>query len=104
MLETSPPLPGSMLRETLQRLNMRQAELARAMGISKVRINQILNGRAPITTEMALRLGQVTGTAADYWLRMQYEFDLYRANLRLRPVLDKLPVLQTDTDERERVP
>lgn len=76
-------------------MNMRQSELARAMGISKVRINQILNGRAPISTEVALRLGQVTRTAPDYWLRVQSEFDLYQANRRLRPVLDKLPILQS---------
>ena len=69
-----------------------------SQGISRVRISQILHGRAPITTEMALRLGQVTGTAPDYWLRLQREFDLFQANRRLRPVLDKLPVFQMAED------
>jgi addiction module HigA family antidote len=97
--EVAPPLPGWILRnEILHRMGMRQAELARAMGISRVRISQILHGRAPISTEMALRLGQVTGTAPDYWLRLQREFDLFQANRRLRPVLDKLPILEMAED------
>ena len=45
-------------------MNWKQAQLAAAMGVSKVRICQIINGRAPVTTEMALRLAVVSGNRA----------------------------------------
>jgi addiction module HigA family antidote len=74
-------------------MRIKQADLANAMGVSKVRINQILNGHAPITPEMALRLAKVTGTAAHDWLALQRDFDLHRAQRRLARELQKLPSL-----------
>jgi addiction module HigA family antidote len=86
-----PPLPGAVLRhKVLSRLKMRQADLARAMGVSTVRVNHIVNGKAPITPEMALRLERATNTDAAYWLALQMEFSLCRARRRLALELQKL--------------
>jgi len=77
----------------LEQMPIRQADFARAMGISTVRLNQILNGRAPITPEMALRLARVTGSSPEYWLALQNDWSLHKTRARLRTELDKLPVL-----------
>lgn len=98
-LKIIPPLPGSLVRhKILKPLKIRQADLAKAMGMSTVRINHIVNGRAPITPETALRLARVTNTAAEYWLALQTEFDLHRTRRRLartleglQPLVDELP-------------
>jgi len=93
-LRTKPPLPGSIIRhKVVSRMGIRQSDLARAMGISTVRLNQIINGHAPITPETALRLGKVTGTAAEDWLSLQSDFDLFQARVRLGEQLESLPPL-----------
>ena len=90
-LRTYPPLPGSIVRrKIIDAMRVRQADLAEAMGVSKVRINQIINGHAPITPEMALRLGTVTATEPEYWLRLQSDFELFEARRRLAPLLETL--------------
>jgi addiction module HigA family antidote len=63
------------------------------MGISQVRVFQILAGRAPISPETAVRLAHATGTDADYWLTLQRQYDLHRAKVRLAPKLGSLPRL-----------
>ena len=89
-----PPKPGVVLRQRiLARTGITQAQLARGMGISAVRLSQILNGHAPISTEMALRLESVTNVAAEEWRSLQVEYDLYETRRRLAGTLDELPQL-----------
>ena len=91
-LHTKPPLPGAVLKhQILNARNVKQSELASAMGVSRVRICQIVNGRAPITPEMALRIARVTDTSAEYWLRLQMDFDLLQASSKLQAELESLP-------------
>jgi addiction module HigA family antidote len=94
VLGSIPPAPGSILRhQIIDRMGIKQAALADAVGISKVRINQIINGRAPITPEMAVRLGTVTGTVPEYWLGLQSEFYLFNARRRLENQLETLSII-----------
>jgi addiction module HigA family antidote len=86
------------LRAFIEGRGITQSDLARAMGVSRVRVNQIVRGHAPITTEMALRLGKVTGTSPEYWLGLQREFDLARAGRRLASKLSKLPELTSSSE------
>lgn len=89
-----PPSPGSVLRAFIGRhAAMRQADLARALGISAVRVSQIMNNKAPITPGVALRLARVLGKTPEYWLQLQTEQDLFRARERLKDRLDRLPRL-----------
>lgn len=99
-LHVVPPLPGSVLRhQILNRMRLKQAELARAMGVSAVRINHIVNGKAPITPSMALRLAHATNTEAEYWLSLQASFDLFEARERLSGTLEQLPKLTNAESE-----
>jgi antitoxin HigA-1 len=76
-----PTLPGEMLlEEFLKPLGMTQAELAERIGISYVRLNEIINGRRGVTPSTALRLAKALGTTPQFWLNGQLAVDLYRAS------------------------
>jgi addiction module HigA family antidote len=76
-----------------ERMNVNHSEIARVMGISRVRMSQIINGRAPISAGMALRLSRITGMSAQHWLKLQMKLDLFRAEELLRTELRELPNL-----------
>ena len=74
--------PGEYLQEWLEESAMTQQQLADRLGSSRKQVNEIVNGRAPVTSDTALRLERVTGIPADSWLRYEAA---YRADLtRLR--------------------
>jgi antitoxin HigA-1 len=77
--ERPPTPPGEiLLEEFLKPLGMTQAELAERIGVSYVRLNEIVNGRRGITPSTALRLAKALGTTPDFWLNSQVAVDLYR--------------------------
>ncbi len=75
----APTSPGEILREEfLKPLGVSQSELARRLGISFPRVNEIVNGKRPITGDTALRLSRLLGTTPDFWLNLQHACDLYK--------------------------
>jgi addiction module HigA family antidote len=73
-----PTHPGEILREDIfASLNMTQAEIATALGVSRRSISQILNEHRPVTPDMAIRLARFLGSTADTWLNMQRELDVW---------------------------
>lgn len=75
-----PTHPGEMLlEEFLNPLGITQASFAERIGVSYVRLNAIINGRRGVTPDSALRLERATGMAADFWLGLQTDWDLWRA-------------------------
>ncbi len=75
-----PTTPGEILREEyLKPLGMTQRELADHLGCDVKVVNRIVNGRAAVSTEMALKLGAAFRTSPDFWLNAQKAVDLYRA-------------------------
>jgi addiction module HigA family antidote len=87
--------PATTLKEQiLERRGLRQSELAEAMGVSRVQVHHLVNSKSRINVEMALRLAHATDTNARYWLALQLESDLAKAQERLRPVLTRLPTLR----------
>lgn len=90
----APPPPGKIIRHHIvERLKIRQAAFASALGISPSRVTLILKGRAPISAEVALRIARVTSTSPGYWLRLQTTYDLYRAGRGLKNALARLTPL-----------
>ena len=76
-----PTPPGEMLlEEFIKPLGMTQAELADRIGVSYVRLNEIVNGRRGITPSTALRLAKALGTTPQFWLNGQLALDLYQAS------------------------
>ena len=73
-----PTHPGEMLlEEFLKPLGLTQTAAADRMGISFVRLNEIVNGRRGITPDTALRLARLLGTTPDFWLNGQLAWDLW---------------------------
>ena len=72
-----PPVhPGVFLAEALSELGTTQAQFARAIGVSPMRISHVVKGSRPVTAELALLFGKAFGQAPQYWLNLQAQFDL----------------------------
>ncbi len=75
-----PTHPGEMLlEEFIKPLNITQTELAHKLGVSYPRLNEIIKKRRSVTPDTALRLSQVVGMSADFWLGLQQDWDLWHA-------------------------
>jgi addiction module HigA family antidote len=75
-----PSHPGGLLREfVLPELNRPMTEIAKALGISRQLLYSIVNEKAPITPEVAVRLGKLVGNGPNLWVNMQAAHDLWKA-------------------------
>ena len=75
-----PTHPGEMLlEEFVKPLGVTQVELAKRLDVSYPRLNEIIKGRRSVTPDTALRLSQVLGMSADFWLGLQHDWDLWHA-------------------------
>lgn len=74
----NPPHPGEVLRELcLEPLGLSVTRAAEALGVSRKTLSAILNQRAGISPEMAIRLSKAFGTSAESWLNQQTQYDLW---------------------------
>jgi addiction module HigA family antidote len=74
----NPPHPGEVLREIcLEPLGLSVTRAAEALGVSRKTLSAILNERAGISPEMAIRLSKAFGTSAESWLNQQTQYDLW---------------------------
>ncbi len=77
-----PQHPGQFLESRfLKPLALSQEALARELGISRRRVNEIVNGRRGLTADTALRLARYFDTGPELWLHLQAAWDLHRARL-----------------------
>jgi antitoxin HigA-1 len=75
-----PTHPGEMLQEEfLAPLGMTQKELARRIGVSYPRVNELVHGKRGVTPDTALRLARLFNTTPEFWLNGQLAWDLYQA-------------------------
>jgi len=91
----TPPSPGDVLREFLvgdRRIS--QEALAASLRVSRVTVNQLINGRQAVTAEMALRLAKALSTTPDLWLNLQRDVDLKTARDELERELRLVKVLR----------
>lgn len=85
----NPPHPGEIIRELcLAPLGLSVSDAAKALRVSRKTLSEILNGRAGISPEMAIRLAIAFDTTAESWLAQQAQYDLWRANKK-RKALEK---------------
>jgi addiction module HigA family antidote len=79
----NPPHPGEVIRALcLEPLGLTVTDAAAALGVSRKTLSAILNGRAGISPEMAVRLSIAFGTSAESWLNLQTQYDLWHAEKR----------------------
>jgi antitoxin HigA-1 len=91
----NPPHPGETLRDdVLPALGMTVTDAAQALDVTRVALSRVLNGRAAVSPEMALRLerwlGIENGGRANLWLGMQVAHDLWAAEKTARPKLKRI--------------
>lgn len=82
--------PGEFLDETLRELKISQAEFARAIGVSPMRISHVIKGTRPVTAELALLIGRAFGQSPQYWLNLQTAHDLKIAEASLGELLNEV--------------
>jgi addiction module HigA family antidote len=80
-----PPQPGHFLESRfLAPLGISQTALAKALGVSRRRVNELINGRRAITPDTAVRLGLFFGNEAAFWMHLQVAWDMHTAAREVR--------------------
>ncbi len=81
----NPPHPGEVVKKLcLEPLGVNITEAAEALGVSRKTLSSVVNGRAGISPEMAIRLSIAFDTSAESWLNQQVQYDLWVARRQAR--------------------
>jgi addiction module HigA family antidote len=91
MSKLLPPIhPGETIKEDiLEPLGMSVNQMAKALGITAARLNEIVRGERGITADTALRLSRYLGTSAEFWMGIQLEYDLRLARQTKQKDIDR---------------
>jgi antitoxin HigA-1 len=94
----NPPHPGEVLKNAVLRPGggLSVTEFAKGLGVSRVGLSRVVNGRAAVSAELAIRLAAALGGSAESWLRMQVSYDLWQAQKKRRPKIRPLELRQPD--------
>lgn len=90
-----PPHPGEHVRlNCLEPLGLSVTAAARALGVARKTLSELVNGKSGISPEMAIRLEKAFGGSARHWMQLQLNYDLWHARQRAAdlPVERLLPV------------
>jgi len=87
-----PTHPGEFLREDVfPAIGEPVMTIAKKLGVTRQHLHRILAEKAPVTPDMAVRLGKFCGNGPGLWLRMQQAYDLWHAERALKKVVAKIP-------------
>ena len=85
----NPAHPGEVLREYLPE-TLGVGEVAARLGVTRQALSALLNGRAGVSAEIALRLEAALGTSAEMWVEMQAGYDLWQARQHTKPKVARI--------------
>jgi addiction module HigA family antidote len=85
----NPAHPGEVLKDYLGDMSVKEA--ASRLGVTRAHLSRILNRHAGISAAMSLRLSGALGTSPEFWLRMQLQHDLWRAQRAKQPKVRPFP-------------
>jgi addiction module HigA family antidote len=92
MVSRIPTHPGALLREdVLPALNLSVSAAATSLGVSRQMLHRILAEKAPVTPEMAVRLGKFCGDGPGIWVRMQAAHDVAKAEIAMASIVKRIP-------------
>jgi antitoxin HigA-1 len=98
MAMKNPPHPGRSIKDAcLEPLELSVTEAAKILGVSRQALNNVVNGKAAISPEMAVRLSKAFGSTPETWLQMQLNYDL--AQVRQKDISVKRVSRRAMTDE-----
>lgn len=84
----NPPHPGKHVRvNCIEPLGLTVSDAARALGVARQTLNNLLNGKSGISAEMSVRLEKMGWGQADGWLRLQMNYDLNQARKRAAEIV-----------------
>jgi addiction module HigA family antidote len=87
----NPPHPGEVLKDgVFADTGITVTEAASALGVTRAALSRVLNGKAAMSADMALRLAQWLGTGPEVWVNMQAAYDLWQARQKQRPKIRRL--------------
>lgn len=91
MITRIPTHPGAILREdVLPEMHISMTAAAEGLGISRQMLHKVLHEKAPVTADMANRLGKFIGNGAEIWSAMQTAYDLAKSAIAIEPELKKI--------------
>ena len=91
----NPPHPGEVLKDGVFADNLVSVtDAATALGVTRVSLSRVLNGKAGVSAEMAVRLGKWLGTGPEVWINMQAQYELWKAEQALKTMVRKIPKLK----------
>ena len=93
----NPPHPGEMIQEMLPELNIKIAEMARRLHFSREMLSRVINCRASISPDLAVRLERAGLNTARFWLAAQMSHDLWQAEHREQPAITPMYTRPTFT-------
>lgn len=94
----NPPHPGDVLRDgVFTDAAISVTDFALHLGVARVTLSRVLNGKASVSAEMALRLAAALGGSAQSWLTLQSQYDLWHAEKTLKRAVAKITPLQNLT-------
>ena len=83
----NPPHPGGIIRrQCLEPLSLTVTEAAEGLGVTRQALSDLVNERAGVSVEMALRLSRAFGSSPEAWLGLQTAYDLWHAQKRMKSV------------------
>lgn len=83
----NPPHPGKVVRQALvDGPHISVTEAAKALGVGRVTLSKLINGKAGISPDMAVRLSLALNTSSEMWLNMQMMFDLWQAEKKRKKI------------------
>lgn len=91
MIQHNPPHPGEILKDgVFDNSTLTVTDFAKQIGVTRVALSRVLNGKAAISPDMALRITDALGGSAESWLHMQADYDLWQARQKPRQPIQRL--------------
>jgi addiction module HigA family antidote len=78
----NPVHPGAIVKSSLEELGLSVTGAATVLGVTRPTVSKIVNGRAAISPDMAIRLSKAFGSTPEFWLRLQLNYDLAQVRAR----------------------
>lgn len=100
MLMHNPPHPGLIVKRILiESSQLSVTEAASALGVGRVTLSKLLNQRAGISPEMAVRLSLALNTSSEMWINMQAMYDLFQAEKKRKKLKSSIKKIKTEYRE-----